>query len=356
MRSYSRRRVLAALGGLAGLGTGGSRHVTADSDENGDETDDVAEIYDAVIDDVVLVAQAGLEAANGPIGSGFVAEIDDERHVVTNYHVVGGADSVECQFVDEQWRTAEVLGTDVQSDLAVLEIDDLPTVADGRSVSNEIPAIGESVLALGNPLGLDASVSGGIVSGVDRSLQSPAGFAIPAAIQTDAPVDPGNSGGPLVDMEGTVVGVVFAGAGRGIGFAIAGPLANRVAPALATDGEYAHPHVGIGVEPVSPALADANDLEEPRGVLVIEIVPDSPADGTLESADEVAISGGQALPVGGDVVVAIDGEAIPNQDRLFSYLALETAPGDEVTLEVVRDGEEETAEVTLEERPEVDIP
>ncbi len=350
MRPYSRRRALTTLGGLASIGVGASVPVAAD--DNGDVTD----IYERVIDDVVLVSQAGLEAADGPIGSGFVAEVDDEPHIVTNHHVVGGADSVECQFVDEQWRTGEVLGTDVQSDLAVLRVDDLPEVTTGRSLSAERPAIGASVLALGNPLGLDASVSQGIISGVDRALPSPTGFVIPAAIQTDAPIDPGNSGGPLVDMDETVVGVVFAGAGRGIGFAIATPLVDRVAPALATDGEYDHPHVGIGVEPVSPALADANDLADPRGVLVVEVVPDAPADGTLEAAEELSIVDGQPIPVGGDVVVAIDGEQIPNQDRLFAYLALETEPGEEITIDVVRDGEEESLAVTLDERPEIDLP
>ncbi len=341
----SRRRLIQLAGAGAALGIA----PPAASDEDSRYVD----VYEDTIDDVVLVSVAGVDG-DGPagLGSGFV--LDD--YVVTNEHVVGDADEVELQFRDEQWRTGSAVGTDVHSDLAVLEADDLPDAVDGFSLVDDEPEIGQEVVALGNPLGLDASISRGIVSGVDRSLPSPTGFSIPAAIQTDAPVDPGNSGGPLVDLGGDVLGIVFAGAGRTVGFAISGQLADRVVPALVEDGEYQHAYMGVGVEPVGPLIADANDLEEPRGVLIVDVASDAPAAGVLEPADDVSIVDDAPIPVGGDVVVAIDDEEIPNQEQLSSYLALETSPDDEIDVEVIRDGERETVELTLEERPDVDAP
>ncbi|QFU81243.1 S1C family serine protease [Natronorubrum aibiense] len=349
----SRRRYLRlAAGSTAALGFGGSAAAATQDDLESDRR--YVTVYEETIDDVVLVNVFGTDGETaGGLGSGFV--IDDE-HVVTNQHVVQEASEVELQFRDEQWRTASVVGTDVHSDLAVLAVDELPDGPDGLAFADGKPEIGAEVLALGNPLGLDASISQGIVSGIDRSLPSPTGFSIPAAIQTDAPVNPGNSGGPLVDLEGDVVGVVFAGAGQAIGFAISGLLADRVVPALIEDGAYDHPYMGVSVFPVGPLIADANDLEEPRGVLVTDVAPDAPADGVLEPADETETVDGDAVPVGGDVIVAIGDQEIPNQDGLASTLALETAPGETVAIEVVRDGERETVDLTLEPRPDANAP
>lgn len=362
--TLSRRRLLhlTAVAGITGTGLAASGDRAA--------AQEYTEVYEETIDDVVLVTPVTAtdpadeddpgapdppdpdEEVPAGLGSGFV--VDDV--VVTNDHVIGDADAVELQFTDEQWRTGDVLGTDDHSDLAVLEVDDLPDGVEGLSLADDEPQVGQEVLALGNPLGLDASVSQGIVSGVDRSLPSPTGFAIPAAIQTDAAVDPGNSGGPLVTLEGDVLGVVFAGAGRAVGFAIPAQLVSRVVPELRDEGEYAHPYLGVGTEPVGPLAAQVNDLEEARGVQVVEIDPNGPADGVLETADEVAPIDGRVIPVGGDVLVAIDDEEIATQERLSTYLALETSPGDEVDLEVIRDGERETVAVTLDERPDVDVP
>lgn len=358
---FTRRRLLRVGAGVATLAGGSAVSASAgrtvsDSARNAlQEIDDAryADVYDETIDDVVLVIVGGTDPdAPGGLGSGFV--VDD--YVVTNHHVVGDSSTAELQFRDEQWRTAEVVGSDVHSDLAALSVEDLPDGVDGLSFADDEPTIGQEVLALGNPLGLDASISQGIVSGVDRSLPSPTGFSIPAAIQTDAPVNPGNSGGPLVDLAGDVVGVVFAGAGQTIGFAIAGALADRVVPALVEDGSYDHAYMGVSVLPVDPQVAAANDLEEPRGVLITDVVPDSPADDVLQPVDSTTTVEGGIVPVGGDVIVAIDDQEIPNQDRLSSVLALETAPGDTVSIEVVREGERDTVELTLEERQDVDVP
>ncbi|OIB55831.1 S1C family serine protease [Natrialba sp. SSL1] len=369
--TLSRRRLLragtgiafAGIGASAGVGTGGARGIQDggnEGTENGDDPFDAggpyADVYDDIIDDVVLVTVVGsddpFDDDPGGIGSGFV--VDD--HVVTNAHVVREASTVELQFRDEQWREGEVVGTDSHSDLAAIAVDDLPDIADGLSFTADDPVIGQEALVLGNPLGLDASLSQGIVSGIDRQLPSPTGFAIPAAIQTDAPVNPGNSGGPLVSLDGEVLGVVFAGAGQTIGFAISAQLADRVIPALIEDGEYEHPYMGIGVSAVGPQVAEANDLEEARGVLVSEVVPDSPADGVLEPIDGETLIDGAPVPIGGDVIVSIGDEDIPNEARLTSVLALETSPGETVELEVIREGEPQQEEVTLEERPDVDLP
>ncbi|SFS66413.1 S1C family serine protease [Halostagnicola kamekurae] len=303
-------------------------------------------LYEQTRDGLVLVRVSGDEQGGG-IGSGFVYE---DEYIVTNEHVVATADELDVQFVEEDWRSASVVGTDPYSDLAVLEPEGLPEYAESLTVADTIPEIGRQVVALGNPLGLDASVSHGIVSGVNRSLPSPTGVTIPAAIQTDAPVNPGNSGGPLVTLEGAdVVGVVSAGAGPGlnIGLAISAALLERVGPALIEDGTYEHPFLGVSVVPLSPRIAQANDIDEPGGVLVVETVPDSPADGVLEAADGTTVVDGEAVPVGGDVIVELAGEAVPNQDALSARLALETSPGETIDITVVRDGERIELEVTL---------
>lgn len=328
--------------------------ISFDVDEDAAADGVYAEVYEETIDGVVLVSVRGGAVGPGGIGSGFVYE---DEYLVTNQHVVGQESTVELQFRDEHWSEASVVGTDVHSDLAVLAVDDRPDASEAIPLADEEPVIGQEVVALGNPLGLDASISQGIVSGVDRSLPSPTGFSIPAAIQTDAAVNPGNSGGPLVTLDGEAVGIVFAGAGPGgsIGFAIAAGLAARVVPALIEDGTYEHAFVGVGVIPVGPTIATANDLPEARGVMVGQVVPDSPADGVLEPAGQEVVDGAP-VPVGGDVIIAIDDEPIPTQERLSSYLALETSPGETVSVTIRRDGDEELVELTLDPRPEVDTP
>ncbi|KDE57931.1 serine protease [Halostagnicola sp. A56] len=342
-----------ATGSVASLsGTAQDDGSSSGEDEEGADRDGATEespytaLYEQTRDGLVLVRVSGDEQAGG-IGSGFVYE---DEYVVTNEHVVATADELDVQFVEEDWRSASVVGTDPYSDLAVLEPEGLPEYAESLPVADTIPEIGRQVVALGNPLGLDASVSHGIVSGTNRSLPSPTGVTIPAAIQTDAPVNPGNSGGPLVTLEGAdVVGVVSAGAGPGlnIGFAISAALLERVGPALIEDGTYEHPYLGVSVVALSPRIARANDIDEPGGVLVVETVPDSPADGILEAADGTTVVDGETVPVGGDIIVELAGEAVPNQDALSARLALETSPDETIDVTVVRDGERTELEVTL---------
>jgi len=283
-------------------------------------------------------------------GTGFVV---DGRHVVTNHHVVADSGEVRVRFADGNQRSGTVVGTDVYSDLAVVRVESRPEDATPLSFVERQPTIGQEVVAIGNPYGLAGTVSAGIISGVNRLIPSPAGVPIPDAIQTDAAVNPGNSGGPLVDLDGNVLGVVNSGGGDNIAFAISAPLAGRVVPALIEDGEYRHSYVGVGTAEVTPTIARANDLGESRGLIVVRTVEGSPADGVFRPSDTETVDG-QQVPVGGDVIRGIGGETVRTLEEFASYLALRTSPGQTVTVTVLRDGERRELEVTLTDRPAPD--
>lgn len=362
-----RRRFLSAagtgvLGAIAGcaapVADPALDHDHAESAVDYDETNRAegsvyTEIYEETIDSVALARVFGVDdsTADEPRrgqGSGFVY---DERHVVTNDHVVSGGEAVDLQYPNGEWTSAEVVGTDVYSDLAALAVDHRPAAATPLSFTDELPAVGQEVLSIGNPLGLEGSMTRGIVSGVNRSLPSPTDFAIPNAVQTDAPVNPGNSGGPLVDLSGDVVGVISAGAGDNIGFAISSALARRVVPALIEDGEYRHSLLGVVLVTVDPVVARANDLDAAAGVLVTDVVEGGPADGALRGSDDTVERRGERVPVGGDVVLEMSGRRIPDRHALSAFLALETSPGQTIPIELARDGARETVELTLGARP-----
>jgi S1-C subfamily serine protease len=190
------------------------------------------------------------------------------------------------------------------------------------------------------------------VSGQDRSLSAANNFRISDAVQTDAAVNPGNSGGPLVTLDGRVAGVVTAGGGDNVGFAVSAAVVGRVAPALAEDGSFEHAYVGVRLTDVTPAVAAANDLPTSAGVAVLEVVPGGPADGVLREPTGQARSFGETVPTGGDVVLALDGVETPTSAALGSYLVTEASPGDAVDVRLRRDGAERTVELVLGERPE----
>ncbi|WP_276261287.1 S1C family serine protease [Haloglomus litoreum] len=297
-------------------------------------------------------------AERGGAGSGFVYDrgADGDGHVVTNEHVVGDGTgdgvgtALDLRFHDGTWRTGEVVGTDPYTDLAVVAVPDLPTDSAPLALAEAAPAPGTPVAALGNPMGLDGSITAGIVSGAGRSMATGGGYAIPDTVQTDAPINPGNSGGPLVTADGTVVGVNRARAGDNIGFAVSAGVVRRVAPALVADGAYRHPYLRIRTVDVSPAVAEANDLDEPRGVLVADVSL-GPASGALVGCHGVVGIDGRQVPVGGDVIVAVDGESVDSHEELMRHLLLETAPGEAVALDLYRNGERVAEQVTLAERP-----
>jgi serine protease Do len=304
-------------------------------------------LYNEVIDSVVSIRVNA--AAGAAQGSGFV--YDFNGHVVTNQHVVRSADEVEVRFSNGDWRTAEVIGTDVYTDLAVISVDDVPDAAEPLPLAEGGYSQGTPVAALGNPLGLEGSITSGIVSGVNRSMRTEDNFVIPDTVQTDAGIDRGNSGGPLVTLDGEVVGVNRARQGASIGFAVSSHLTEQVVPELIADGEVEHPYMGVSTIDVSPTVANANGLDEPRGVLVAETPDGGPSDGVLRGSEQDEFNGMDVF-VGGDVIVSVDGTTIDSHEELSRYLMLHTEPDETIDVTVLRDGERVTEQVTLGTRPE----
>lgn len=301
-------------------------------------------------------------------GSGFVW--DKEGHIITNNHVVEGADKITVSFADGTIADATVVGTDPDSDLAVLKID-LPAeqlhpvqVGDSTQVK-----VGQLAVAIGNPFGLENTMTVGFVSAVGRILPVSSGntqgllnqgpsFTIPDIIQTDAPINPGNSGGVLVNAEGQVIGVTAAiespvQASAGIGFAIPSAIVQKVVPALIKNGQYQHAWLGLSGISLNPELAKAMNLDaNQHGALVVDVTPNSPADqANLHGSDRQVQIEDQQVRVGGDVIVAIDGQPVKEFDDLVAYLARSTEVGQKVKLTVLRQGKEETVEATLAARP-----
>ena len=355
MRGQTRLLVGVLVLALLGMGpVGAVEHVggTETGDAGVQASCNYQTLYDETIDSVVTV-QILTESQQG-LGSGFV--FDREGRIVTNQHVVGNASMVEVQFNRGDWRTAEVIGTDAYSDLAVLEVNDTPDYAEPLELQTREPEAGQPVGALGSPLGLEATVTDGIVSGTNRSL--PAGaqqgprFTIPNTIQTTAAINPGNSGGPLVDCEGRVLGVNTAtlSGSENTGFAVPASRLERVVPSLIENGSYAGPFLGISSFDVSPVVTEANDLDVTQGVLVQQVVPGSPADGVLRGTTGTEEVRGVEVPVGGDVILAGDGQRILTGEDLSSYLT-QTSPGETVTMTILRDGERIEVEIELGERP-----
>lgn len=297
------------------------------------------------------------------LGSGFV--YDAQGHIVTNNHVVAGADTVEVTFLDGTILEGRVIGTDPDSDLAVVKVDRLPpgvrplTLGDSTAVQ-----IGQTVIAIGNPFGLSGTMTVGIVSGLHRTIpvaaRGQSAFSIPDVIQTDAAINPGNSGGPLLDSSGAVIGVATAisvaspiPAFSGVGLAVPAHLVRRVVPALIERGRYEWPWLGVSGNDLTPDLARANGLDpSTRGAYVVRVLANSPASAAgLRGAQREAQVDGRRLPVGGDVIVAVDGNPINNFDDLLVYIARYTSVGQRLRVRVLRDGRPMEFAVTLAARP-----
>ncbi len=293
-------------------------------------------------------------------GSGFVW--DDKGHLVTNNHVLQGAEQVTVAFADRTEMQAKVIGRDPDSDLAVLEL--LEAKPDARPVvlgDSDTLKVGQMAVAIGNPFGQQFTMTTGIVSALGRTISSSNSlFSIPQVVQTDAPINPGNSGGPLIDRHGRVIGVNTqiisrSGVSSGVGFSVPVNTAKQVIPVLISDGKYRYSWLGITGTTLTPEIAEHMDLpEDTGGALVIRVTGDSPADlGGLRDSDQTVTVDGVELPFGGDVIVAVDGSPIRDMSELITYLVNNTRPEDKVLLEIIRDGEEGvTLEVTLGTRPE----
>lgn len=311
---------------------------------------DYTELYDNSRNGVVGIIVVAENGTSG--GTGFI--YDEDGHIVTNAHVIANADRIEVQYSNGDWVKATVIGVDADSDLAVLRPEKAPESAEPLDMSEENPERGDRVMVLGSPLDLDETVSHGIVSGTGRELRRSNGFVIPDIVQTDAPVNPGNSGSPVVDTDGDVVGVVSARQGDNIGFAISAEMTNVIVPQLIEEGTVDHSYVGIRTIQNDPVVADANNYSRDSGMVVVDVVSGSPADGVLEGQPENASeTTGEDVTVlnGGDLIVGIDGKEVRSGQDLSAYLMKHTKPGDTVTVTVIRDGEEMDVELTLGERP-----
>jgi putative serine protease PepD len=286
-------------------------------------------------------------------GSGFV--YDDEGHIVTNQHVVDGAETVSVRLWNGDTYQATVVGSDPSTDLAVLEIDAPASVLEPLTLGDATElAVGDGVVAIGSPLGLEETVTTGIVSALHRQMEAPNGYTINDSIQTDAAINHGNSGGPLLDLNGEVVGVNAqiasdSGGNDGIGFAIPSNTVESIVSQLLGDGAVEHAYLGVSVTAISSSVASALGLVE--GVEVAEVRAGSPAaDAGLEAATGSQSVNGEAVPTGGDVITAVDGQAVSSAEDLQKAIDAHE-PGDTVSITYVRDGESRTADVELATRP-----
>ncbi len=302
-------------------------------------------------------------------GSGFV--VDAQGHIVTNNHVVADTTALRVTFFDGTTVPATIVGTDPDSDLAVIKVDvpseSLRPIIWGDS---DRVRVGQRAVAIGNPFGYENTLTSGIISGLSRSLPSTNDprYRIPEIIQTDAAINPGNSGGPLLNSQGEVIGVNsaivpnFNQLGErsflGVGFAIPSNMAQHVVPALIEKGEYAHPWIGFSGMDVLPEIAAEMNLPEAKGALVENVLPDSPAEraGLRGGSRNVQFeSMARPVAIGGDVIIRIDDQEVRRFDDVLSYLTRREV-GQKVDLTIIRDGETQTVTVTLGRRPSTSQP
>lgn len=309
------------------------------------------ELYNTTRNSVVLIET--------DLGSGSGWVYDTEGHIITNNHVVEGTSRIQVTFQSGTVLQATLIGRDPYSDMAVVKINSAsePLFPLSIGISNEL-LVGETVIAIGNPFGLDNTMTAGIVSATGRQMSTINNYAIVDVIQTDAAINPGNSGGPLFNLKGKVVGMNTAIISStndfsGIGFAIPSDTILREIDALIEEGTYEHPWLGVSGIDLLPQFAEAMELvNTTKGTLVVGIIDEGPAAqaGILPSTDSVNI-GGFTYSVGGDVIIGIDGVIMETFYELQVYLTRNTQPGDMVTMNVIRDGEVIEVPFTLGSRP-----
>jgi S1-C subfamily serine protease len=292
------------------------------------------------------------------LGSGFV--MDKAGHIVTNYHVVAHADSVEVSFSNSDNLKARIVGSDPSTDLAVLQVDARSRALTPLLFGNsDRVRVGDSVVAIGNPLGYDRSVTAGIVSAVQRAISAPNQFPIDHVIQTDAPINHGNSGGPLIDSRGDVIGVnaqiATGNSGTdgniGIGFAIPINTVRTVVAQLIKKGKVEHAFIGITANPVTAEIARLFRLPSKSGLLVASVQPGSGAAAAgLRAGTDTAVVSGESWPVGGDLIVSADGAPLSTIDQLRDLIAAKQ-PGQSISLVVYRGAEKLTIKVKLGRQP-----
>ena len=320
-----------------------------------DRNEQLSGLFQEIDQSVVSVAALGTENAEG---SGFV--YSRRGHIVTNQHVIEGADNVKVTFTDGSTLDAEVVGTDQNNDLAVLKVEKSNLEPLSLGNLSEV-GVGQTAVAVGNPFGLRGTMTAGIISQKGRMLPTDTGFSIPNVLQTDAAINPGNSGGPLLNVEGEVVGVNTAiesrtGTFSGIGFAIPVNIVKNVVPEIIRkNGDFDYPWLGVSGFTVTPEIADAMNLSRASGFLVVDVVEDSPAaEAGLRPGNRTVSIGQRELTVGGDVITGINGKRMEGIGDILTYLQSEPEVGDTVNVSVIRDGEVIDVSVTLGARSEAE--
>ena len=291
------------------------------------------------------------------VGSGIV--YTKLGHIVTNAHVVEDSLKIEVTFLDGRAYIAEIAGSDQHTDLAVVRVEADPELLTPLRIGDSgMLKVGEGVSAIGNPFGLSGSMTRGIVSQLDRLLPVEAtGFSIPDVIQTDAAINPGNSGGPLLNMRGEVVGVNTAiqtstGEFNGVGFAIPSQTVAKIIPTLISDGKYDHPWIGVSGTDISPAMADALNLTDTRGFLIRDVVEGSPAERAgLVGSNRTIQHEGEEYIVGGDIIMMVDDIEVRKISDILIHLQRSKTVGDELHLEMLRDGQIVETVLVLDRRP-----
>lgn len=335
-------------------------------------TDEIfANVYEQVSPSVVSISVSARRPNTGffnqdetVIGGGTGFVLDRDGHILTNNHVVDGATEIEVSFVDGTLASAQIIGLDPDSDLAVLRVDlpeaDLAELRPVKFGDSSALRIGQTVLAIGSPFGQRWTLTSGIVSAIGRSIQGLTNFSIGGVIQTDAAINPGNSGGPLLNLNGHVIGVnsqiiSSTRSSAGIGFAIPGNLAQRIAQDLIRDGMVNYSYLGITGRDVYLPLIKGFDLpNDTQGVVIAEVAPGSPASrGGLKGpvySDKADANNPRAVPDSVDIITAIDDEPLSGISELISYLAAETKPGQTVKVTVLRLDGDTSSELQLDIR------
>ena len=322
------------------------------------ETLSLMEIFEKAEPGVVRVNTVRNQTVNetGGVGSGFV--FDKMGHIITNAHVIEDSTKTVVTFLDGRSYNAEIIGIDEYTDIGVIKVNaDLKLLRPLSLGDSSNLNVGEPITAIGNPFGLSGSMTSGIVSQMGRLLPSGSGYSIPDVIQTDAAINPGNSGGPLLNMRGNIVGINTAiqsttGEFTGVGFAIPSQTVTKIVPTLISEGEYKHPWIGISGRDIDPDTANVLGLKDALGFLIITVVENSPAeDAGLIGSDKTIEKDGKEYPVGGDIIVAVDGMDVRKIDDILVHLQRVKTIGDDMNLEILRDGRTTNVTVILQERP-----
>jgi 2-alkenal reductase len=327
-----------------------------------DQQDILVDLYQRVNSSVVnitIFAQQGNQVVPMGQGSGFL--YDSDGHIVTNAHVIDDAEQVEVTFSDGTILPADIIGLDLHSDLAVVKLQETPDGVEPLPLGEMGDlAVGQSVVAIGNPFGLEGTLTLGIISALGRTIPALTPFSIPQSIQTDAAINPGNSGGPLLNLDGQVIGVNAqietdgtTRSNSGVGFAIPVSIVDKVVPGLIQEGSFEWSWMGVQGGDVTPVLAQAIGFKGTRGAYLAAILPGGPADKAgLRGATQEDIVEGRFVATGGDIITQIDDQVVRSFEDLLIYIALQSDPGKQVILSVYRDGETLQVPLTLEGRPD----